>query len=97
GIFVKKSGQDPKRILLGARAAADSAPNDWQNVALYGAALYRAGQHKSALAELERALELLDKASPPAWLSAFLSLTHHQLGNQGEAAKWRERATRPEN
>jgi hypothetical protein len=29
------------------------------------------------------------------WLCSFLTLTHHHLGNEDEAAKWRERAAPP--
>ncbi len=119
GIMQKNSGQDPKRILIGAKPAAEAATrlswttplsrdasfaigagpavprDDWMIIGLYGGALYRAGDHKAALDELNDALKRLDKKEPPAWLCAFLALTHHAAGNKYEAVKWRDRATPP--
>jgi tetratricopeptide (TPR) repeat protein len=56
-----------------------------------GAILYRAGQYKEAVAELNKAIKLNQKGGTAADF-LFLAVAHHRLGQADEARQWLDRA-----
>src|SRR5262249_7327501 len=56
-----------------------------------GTILYRAGQYKDAVAELNEAIKLNNKGGTAADF-LFLAMAHHRLGQADEARQWLDRA-----
>jgi WD40 repeat protein/tRNA A-37 threonylcarbamoyl transferase component Bud32/Flp pilus assembly protein TadD len=81
---------DRVRAVAWAATALEIEPDRAERLVLHGAALLRAGRPSDALAELAKAVAM-SGAQPPS-SSAWLALTHRELGNVAEATKWRARA-----
>ena len=91
-------GRSAQGLVVRARWAVDQWPEGWQNHEVHGAALYRTGDYQEAVRELEAAIKLRNGTrSMPATIfsSHFLTLAHHKLGNQKEAARWQSQAVLP--
>jgi tetratricopeptide (TPR) repeat protein len=73
-----------------ARKAVALAPNEGTIANTLGAALYRAGSWKEAIATLEKSLLLRNGGDSFDYF--FLAMAHHQLGNHAEARRWYDRA-----
>ncbi len=86
GVLQKTAG--PALTPLLAEAARDAALENapWQSHALYGAALYRAGDAPKAKEELTLALK--QRGQHNVLLAAFLAMTHAQLGANDQAKEW---------
>jgi WD40 repeat protein len=84
----------PGRVLPLAERAAAADPKSALHVSRHGAALYRAGEHKRAVARLNEAVRLHGKGGTAYdWL--FLAMAHHKLDWRGpEARRWLARAVR---
>jgi len=95
GILAKKTGPGLERVRAEAAKGVAIEPQCWLNRALYGAALYRAGDYPQALKELNRAVELRGKAGTNVWLTSFLSMTHAKLNQQNEAKEWLVKLAQP--
>jgi tetratricopeptide (TPR) repeat protein len=61
------------------------------NRSTLGAILYRAGQYKEAVAELNEAIKLSNKGGAAADFF-FLAMAHYRLGQADEARQWLHRA-----
>jgi WD40 repeat protein/tetratricopeptide (TPR) repeat protein len=75
-----------------AQRAVNADPRNYVYARALGAALFRAGQHEAAVRQLQAAAGLRQVPSPSVWL--FLALAHHRLGQEDEARRWLERATK---
>jgi tetratricopeptide (TPR) repeat protein len=82
--------RDPGRAVELARKAVLLAPNDKNNWGTLGAAQYRAGDWKAAVATLEKARELSGGGDAYDWL--FLAMAHRKLGNADESLMAYDRA-----
>jgi hypothetical protein len=82
--------RDPERAVALAKKAVELAPD----VATYwntlGAAHYRAGNWKDAVAALDKSMELRNGGDSFDWF--FLAMAHWQLGHKEEARKWFDKA-----
>jgi serine/threonine protein kinase len=76
-----------------ARFAVDQDPRSADYRETYGAALYRAGKFREAVAQLNIAIEKAEK-SASVWQKLFLAMAHCRLGNQPESRDWLMRAVR---
>jgi serine/threonine protein kinase/predicted Zn-dependent protease len=86
-ISPKEKQRDPRPSVELARRAVDRQPKNnflWNTL---GAAHYRAGNWKEAIAALERSMELRDGGGD-AFDWFFLSLAHGRLGTKVEARRW---------
>src|SRR5262249_13974409 len=85
GILYKDSGIASQRLLVGAREALQrDAQSPWNRAVLAGA-LYRAGDYKQVIVELNG---LLDNNELKPWSCHFLALAHHHLGHNDQARAW---------
>jgi tetratricopeptide (TPR) repeat protein len=75
----------PQRAVELARSAADRMPSEGTYWNTLGAAQYRAGDWKAAIAAFDRSMELRDGGDAHDWF--FLAMTYHKLGNAAEARK----------
>jgi eukaryotic-like serine/threonine-protein kinase len=83
--------RDPERALALARRAVELAPKLPVAQKTLGIAHYRTGDFKAAVAALEESVKLGDT---DAAAHLFLAMSHHKLGNPGEARKAYDRAVR---
>jgi tetratricopeptide (TPR) repeat protein len=86
---------DPKplaqaRAVEFAKEAVELIPQASAYWNTLGAAQYRAGDWKAAIAALEKSMELRQDGDSFDWF--FLAMTHWQLGNKEEARKWCDQA-----
>jgi tetratricopeptide (TPR) repeat protein len=82
--------RSPARAVELARKAVKLAPKDAKSWNTLGIALYRAGDHKPAIAALETSMKLSQGGDGFDFL--FLAMAHGKLGQHGEAHKWYDRA-----
>jgi tetratricopeptide (TPR) repeat protein len=80
--------RDPARAVEFAKEAVVLMPNEHWNT--LGAAHYRAGDGKAAIAALERSMEDRDGGDSFDWF--FLAMVHWQMGENDEARKWYDQA-----
>jgi WD40 repeat protein/tetratricopeptide (TPR) repeat protein/tRNA A-37 threonylcarbamoyl transferase component Bud32 len=74
------------RLAVGANATDADVRNT------LGAVLYRAGQYRDAVAELNEAVKLRNNQGGTAADCFFLAMAHHRLGQADEARQWLDRA-----
>src|SRR5262249_38530501 len=84
--------RDPARAASLAREAVELAPRHGTIFNTLGAALYRAGDWKAAIAALEKSMELRQGGDSNDWF--FLAMAHWQLGQKDKAREWYDRAVR---
>jgi tetratricopeptide (TPR) repeat protein len=85
--------RDTRRALELARKALKLAPDSRDTHVTLGVALYRAGDARAAITEMERGLALEEVEEAPTvttWF--FLAMSHAQLGDQRAARRWYDRA-----
>jgi WD40 repeat protein/tetratricopeptide (TPR) repeat protein len=80
---------DPAALVRLAEHTLSLRPDTSEYHLLLGAALYRAGRLKEAIAHLDKAVDLASE--PGLWQGSFLIMAHHRLGNAGDAKYWREK------
>ena len=68
-----------------------SSPTEAAYWTTLGAAYYRAGDWKEAVAALEKSSELPDGGNSFNWF--FLAMSHEKLGDKEKARRWYDRAT----
>jgi tetratricopeptide (TPR) repeat protein len=99
-VLIARAVQNEKLVMKLAEQSARGAPDKvWCPITL-GAALYRAGQFKSAMGHLERTLKRWPEdpyaAEGPggapllSWL--ILAMAHHNLGHTENARRWLDKA-----
>jgi superkiller protein 3 len=81
--------RDPGRAVVLAKKAVELAPNYWGYLNTLGAAYYRAGDWKAAIAALNRSV---GKVGENAFDGFFLAMSHWQLGEKDKAREWYDRA-----
>jgi tetratricopeptide (TPR) repeat protein len=86
--YVRKPAEGVKL----ARKAVELGPNNGSYWNTLGAAHYRAGNWKEAVAALERAMQLRNGGNSYDWF--FLAMAHWQLGEKDKARQWFDRAVR---
>src|SRR5262249_53125870 len=84
--------RDPVRAADLARRAIDRAPHEGRIWNTLGVAYSRAGEWHSAIAALDRSMELRSGGNPWDWF--FLAMAHRQLGDRQAANEWYEKAAR---
>jgi tetratricopeptide (TPR) repeat protein len=84
--------RDPKLAVERARKAVEMAPKDGRYWTTLGMAYYRAGDWNSAVAALDKAVELRLGGDAADWL--FLAMAHQKLGKGDEARQAYHRAMR---
>jgi WD40 repeat protein len=77
--------RDPAQAVRLAHRAVELAPRSGLYWKTLGAARYRAGDWKAAVAALERSMALRNGGDSSDWF--FLAMTHWQLGDQEQAHK----------
>jgi tetratricopeptide (TPR) repeat protein len=77
--------RDPKRAVENGKKAVQLAPRDGNNWGTLGAAHYRAGQWKEAIAALDESRSLKPGWDAHAWF--FLAMAHRKLGHDDESRK----------
>jgi WD40 repeat protein len=77
-----------------ARAGVAAEPESWQARELLGAALYRNGQVREAVAELEEAVRRHGEGGS-LWARLFLALAQRRLGDAEKAQHYRRQALAP--
>src|SRR5262249_50938537 len=82
--------RDPERAVALAKKAVELAPDVGTYWNTLGAAHYRAGDWKAAIAALNKSMELRNGGDAFDWF--FLAMTHWQLGAKDEARQWYGRA-----
>jgi len=82
--------RDTGRAVDLARQAAALAPHDSKYWNTLGVAQYRYGDWKSAIAALEKSMELRNGGDGLEWF--VLAMAYWQLGNYEQARKWYEQA-----
>jgi Flp pilus assembly protein TadD len=82
--------RDPQRAVEFAKKAVELAPKDGTIWNTLGAAHYRAGDRKAALAALDKSMGFRQGGDSFDWL--FIAMAHWQLGAKDEARKWYEKA-----
>jgi tetratricopeptide (TPR) repeat protein len=82
---------DLKTAVELARLAVHANPKQWQMRNTLGAVLYRAGQHKEAVDELNESIKLNDKGGS-AFDFVVLAMAHYRLGQTEEARRWLDKA-----
>jgi uncharacterized protein HemY len=75
-----------------AKEATHLSPGDGNNWNTLGVAHYGAGDWQSAIASLEKSMELRQGGDAFDWF--FLAMAHWQLGARAEARKWFDQAVR---
>ena len=80
----------PSRAVALARKAVELEPKNWAYRNTLGAAQYRAGDWKAAIAALEKSMELRKGGDSNDWF--FLAMAHWQLGEKDKAREWYDRA-----
>jgi serine/threonine protein kinase/WD40 repeat protein/Flp pilus assembly protein TadD len=83
--------RDPGRAVGLARRAVELEPDEGMYWNTLGVALYRAGHWKEAMEALNRSLGLM-RGQFESFDAFFLAMAHWQMGDQGEARPWYNRA-----
>src|SRR5262249_42285362 len=84
--------RDPGRAVSLAREAVERGPREGTYHNTPGAAQYRAGNWKGAIAALEKSMELSKGGDSFDWF--FLAMAHWKLGDKDKARDWHDRAVR---
>jgi tetratricopeptide (TPR) repeat protein len=82
--------RDPARAVALAGKAVQRAPGNGDFYNTLGAAHYRAGDCKAAVAALDNSMELRAGGDALDWF--FLAMAHRKLGDTDEARKWFDQA-----
>jgi tetratricopeptide (TPR) repeat protein len=82
--------RDPKRAVELAKEAVEMAPKDGMCWNTLGAASYRAGDWKAAVAALEKSMELRQGGDSFDWF--FFAMAQFQLGEKDTARQWYDKA-----
>jgi len=82
--------RDPSRALELAKKAVELAPNRGVFWNTLGAAYYRAGDCKAAIAALTKSMEFRNGGDSLDWF--FLAMAHWQLGDKPQARSWFDKA-----
>jgi Flp pilus assembly protein TadD/serine/threonine protein kinase len=82
--------RDGRQAVAFAQLAAKAAPTNGNYWNTLGAAHYRAGNWKEAVAALEKSVELRKGGDSSNWF--FLAMAHWKLGEKEEARTWFDRA-----
>ena len=82
--------RNPTRAVELAKKAVELAPNQGTYWNTLGAAHYRAGNRKEAIAALHKSMELRKGGDSHDWF--FLAMAHWQLGQKDDARKWYDQA-----
>jgi len=82
--------RNPTRVIELARQAITLAPEEGGFWNTLGAAQYRAGEWKAAVASLQRSMELSEGGDSHNWF--FLAMALWQLGDKDEARDWYRKA-----
>jgi serine/threonine protein kinase/WD40 repeat protein len=82
--------RDPERAVALAKKAVELAPDVGTYWNTLGAAHYRAGNWKDAVAALDKSMDLRKGGDSFDWF--FLAMAHWQLGAKDEARKWYDKA-----
>jgi tetratricopeptide (TPR) repeat protein len=82
--------RDPKRAVALAKKAVELAPKGGNHWNTLGAAHYRAGNWKDAVAALEKSMELRKGGDSVDWF--FLAMARWQLGEKEKAREWYDKA-----
>jgi tetratricopeptide (TPR) repeat protein len=82
--------RDPGRAVALAKKAVALAPKEGTFWNTLGAAQYRAGDWKAAVAALEKSMELRKGGDSVDWF--FLAMAHRQLGDKKKARTWFDQA-----
>jgi tetratricopeptide (TPR) repeat protein len=100
-------GKKAARLVNLAKKNSNQHPENADYRETYGAALYRAGRSKEAVAQLTQAFriavlkgrtyiapgEVYNRwAGATVWQKCFLAMAHHRLGNKAEAREWLQKA-----
>jgi eukaryotic-like serine/threonine-protein kinase len=91
--IVRAPGAEPRALELALRqvlAACRLEPDSPDHLNTLGAAQYRAGQYREAVASLKRAMDRKKTAGGKRAVEdlAFLAMACHRLGMAGDARKW---------
>jgi serine/threonine protein kinase/tetratricopeptide (TPR) repeat protein len=78
--------RNPSRAVELAKEAVESSPKGGHLWNTLGIALYRAGDHKAAIASLEKSMELRNGGDGLDWF--FLAMANWQLGEKDKARAW---------
>jgi tetratricopeptide (TPR) repeat protein len=82
--------QDPGKALELAKKTVELAPGNGDYRNTLGAAYYRAGDWKSAVAALTKSMDLRKGGDATDWF--FLAMAHCRLGDKDQARTWYDRA-----
>src|SRR5262249_20209522 len=82
--------RDPGRAVSLAKQAVELKPETGASGNTLGAAQYRAGGWKEAVAALEKSMELSNGGDSFDWF--FLAMAHWQLGEKDRAREWYNQA-----
>jgi len=82
--------RDPHRAVELAKKAVELAPMQGMFWNTLGAAHYRTGEWKAAIAALEKSIELRSGGDAFDWF--FLAMAHWQIGDKDRAQKWYDQA-----
>ena len=82
---------DPDQAINLAKRAVELKPTEAAYWTTLGAAYYRAGDWKEAVAALEKSSELPNGGDSFNWF--FLAMSHEKLGDKETARRWYDRAT----
>ena len=82
---------DPGQTINLAKRAVELDPKEEFYLTTLGAAYYRAGDWKEAVAALEKSSELPNGGDSFNWF--FLAMSHEKLGDKETARRWYDRAT----
>jgi superkiller protein 3 len=82
--------RDPSRAVTLAKQAVELAPENGGYRNTLGVAYYRAGDWKSAVATLEKSIEMRKGGDLNDWF--FLAMAQWQLGNKADARRWYDKS-----
>jgi tetratricopeptide (TPR) repeat protein/serine/threonine protein kinase len=83
--------RDPARAIELSKKSIELEPMEGSFWNTLGAAHYRSGDEKAAIAALNKSMEL--RKGGDAFDYLFLAMAHQKLGDPDEASKWYDRAT----
>jgi tetratricopeptide (TPR) repeat protein len=84
--------RDPARAIKLARKAMELAPKSGNSWSTLGAAEYRLGNSKEAVAALDKSIEM--RSGGHGFDYFFLAMAHREMGNDGKAREAYDRAVR---
>jgi tetratricopeptide (TPR) repeat protein len=84
--FTDAKFRDPVRALALAKRAVELDPQNGAYLNTLGAAYYRAGESRAAIAALKKSMELRNGGDSCDWF--FLAMAEWQLGNKDAAREW---------